>query len=62
MTHSGYRWILRPEGGHWRWMAVGRDDQAILAEGPARTRAEGAAFLARTMSLGVLTDQERLAV
>jgi hypothetical protein len=57
MNHSGYQWILRPEGDSWRWKAVGRDDQTVFAEGLARTRAEGAAFLARVMSLGVLDDR-----
>lgn len=54
MNHSGYRWTLRPEGEGWRWAALGRDDMTVVAEGLARTRAEGAAFLARVMSLGVL--------
>ncbi|MFC7379264.1 hypothetical protein [Brevundimonas sp. GCM10030266] len=52
--HEGYQWILRPQDGQWLWRAVTRDGQAVLAEGLARTRAEGAAYLARTMSLASL--------
>lgn len=58
MTPPGYDWILRPEGDAWRWKAVGRDDGATLVEGVAGSRAEGAAFLARAMSLGVLNQME----
>lgn len=54
MHHSGYQWSLRPEGDRWRWMAVGRDDRAVFAQGVAPSRAEAAALLARAMSLGVL--------
>jgi hypothetical protein len=54
MDPAGYQWILQPEGDAWRWKAVGRDDGAILVEGVAGTRAEGAAFLARAISLGIL--------
>jgi len=58
MNGSGYSWTLRPDGDRWRWMAVDRDDQTVLTQGVARTRAEAAAFLARAMSLGVLNQQE----
>lgn len=61
MHHSGFKWSLRPESGHWRWQAIGRDDGQIVAEGLARTRAEGAAWLARTLSRAVATDDDRLA-
>lgn len=57
MNYSGYKWTLRPEGEGWRWAAIARDDATVLAEGMARTRAEGAAFLVRAMSLGVLAEQ-----
>lgn len=60
MNGSGYSWTLRPEGDHWRWMAVDRDSQAVLTQGLARSRAEAAAFLARAMSLGVLAQREAL--
>jgi len=53
MHHSGLKWILRPERGQWRWQAVGHDDGRVLAEGLARSRAEGAAYLARTISVAV---------
>lgn len=52
--HQGYHWTLRPQDGKWLWRAVTRDGQAVLAEGIARTRAEGAAYLARTMSLATI--------
>ena len=58
MNGSGYSWTLRPDGDQWRWMAVDREDQTVLTQGVARTRAEAAAFLARAMSLGVLNRQE----
>ena len=61
MNGSGSSWTLRPDGDQWRWMAVDRDDQTVLSEGVARTRAEAAAFLARAMSLGVLAGQEAAA-
>lgn len=57
MGHAGYRWSLRPEGDRWRWAAIGRDEGVVVAEGVARSRAEGAAFLARFMSQSVLGDQ-----
>jgi hypothetical protein len=60
MHHSGFKWTLRPEGPAWRWQAIGRDDGRIVAEGLARSRAEAAAWLARTMSLAVVAG-ERLA-
>lgn len=56
--HSGFHWKLRQEGDGWRWQAVGRDDGRVVLEGLARTRAEGAAYLARAMSLAV-ADAER---
>ena len=55
--HQGYQWILRPQDGKWLWRAVTRDGQAVLAEGLARTRAEGAAYLARTMSLATVANE-----
>ncbi|MBX9460347.1 MAG: hypothetical protein KL785_03795 [Brevundimonas sp.] len=58
MIPSGYDWILRPEGDGWRWKAIGRDDGAVLVEGVAGSRAEGAAFLARAISLGVLSQMQ----
>ena len=58
MNPPGYHWILQPEGDQWRWRVVGRDDGRLLTEGVACTRAEGAAFLARAMSLGVLRQME----
>lgn len=58
MQHSGFSWVLRPEGDLWRWQAVGREDREVFAEGLARSRAEAAAFLVRAMSLGVLADLE----
>ena len=61
MGPPGYDWILQPEGDQWRWMAVGRDDGCVLDEGLAGTRAEGAAFLVRAMSLGVLRQMEAVA-
>lgn len=57
--HQGYQWILRQQDGQWLWRAVTRDGRAVLAEGFARTRAEGAAYLARTMSLATLVADER---
>ena len=54
MTSPGYDWSLQREGDQWRWRAVGRDNGLVLVEGLARTRAEGAAYLACAMSLGVL--------
>lgn len=61
MTPPGYEWILQPEGDHWRWKAIGRDDGRILDEGLAGTRAEGAALLVRAMSRGVLHQMEAVA-
>lgn len=61
MTPPGYDWILQPEGDQWRWMAVGRDNRVVLVEGLAASRAEGAAFLARAMSLGVLRQTGQVA-
>jgi hypothetical protein len=61
MEHDGFRWSLKPEGGQWRWQAVGREDGRVAAEGLARTRAEGAAFLARAMSLAIITQEGRFA-
>lgn len=61
MTPPGYDWILQPEGDQWRWIAVGRDDGVVLVEGLSQSRAEGAAFLARAMSLGVLRQSEAAA-
>ena len=61
MNPPGFDWILQPEGDQWRWKAVGRDDGLVLIEGLAGTRAEGAAFLARAMSLGVLRQMETVA-
>mgnify|MGYP001627301477 CR=1 FL=1 len=55
MEHAGYRWSLTREGAQWRWRAVERDRNIVLVEGVAASRAEGAAFLARAMSLGVLS-------
>ena len=61
MNPAGYHWILQPEGEQWRWKAIGRDDGHVLDEGLAHTRAEGAAFLVRAMSLGVLRQTEGVA-
>jgi hypothetical protein len=60
MNGSGYSWTLRAEGDQWRWMAVDRDDQTVLTQGVAHSRAEAAAFLARAMSLGVLNQREAM--
>lgn len=51
MRHSGYHWTIRSEGDRWRWRAVGADDGGLLVEGLARSRAEAALCLARTVSL-----------
>ena len=58
--HQGYQWILRQQDGQWLWRAVTRDGRAVLAEGLARTRAEGAAYLARTMSLATLAGHDQI--
>lgn len=55
MDHAGYKWSLTREGAGWRWRAVERDKDIVLVEGVAASRAEAAAFLARAMSLGVLS-------
>ncbi|HEV2082515.1 MAG TPA: hypothetical protein VGR32_08670 [Brevundimonas sp.] len=57
MNHAGFKWSLRPEGDRWRWAALGRDEGIVVAEGFAKSRAEGAACLARFMSQSVLGDQ-----
>lgn len=61
MGHCGFHWSLKPEGDQWRWQAIGRDTGVVVAEGLARTRAEGAAWLARTMSLAVVEPEARVA-
>jgi hypothetical protein len=61
MNHSGFKWSLKPEGDHWRWKAIGRDTEDVVVEGVARTRAEAAAYLARTMSLAVIGDASQIA-
>lgn len=57
--HTGYHWILRRYDGDWLWKATCPDGR-LLAEGTARTRAEGAACLARVMSLATLAAEEGL--
>lgn len=54
MGHPGYRWSVVEEDGRWRWRAVDRDCGTVMMEGVADSRAEAAAWLARTMTLGVL--------
>jgi len=54
MGHPGYRWSLQAEGDKWRWRALDRDRGSVMMEGLADSRAEAAAWLARTMTLGVL--------
>ena len=56
MDHAGFKWSLRPEGDRWRWSAIGRDEGTVVAEGVAKSRAEGAAYLARFMSQSVLGE------
>ena len=56
--HSGFHWKLRPEGDCWRWQAIGRDDGRVVVEGLAGSRAEGAAYLARAMSMAVAQAEE----
>ena len=51
--HSGFHWKLKPQGDRWLWQAIGRDDGQVVVEGLARSRAEGAAYLARAMSRAV---------
>lgn len=58
MQHAGYHWSLQPEGEQWRWVARGREDQAVFMEGLAPTRAVAAAFLVRALSRGVLNQAE----
>ncbi len=55
MAYAGCRWVLREEGAAWRWQARARDADVVLAEGWARSRAEGAACLARSMALLALS-------
>lgn len=54
MEQTGFKWVLRQAGSQWEWQAIGRDDGVVHASGLAGSRAEGAAYLARTMALGVL--------
>lgn len=54
MQDAGFQWSLKPEGGKWRWSAVGREDRKVLVEGLANSRSEAAAYLARAISLGVI--------
>jgi hypothetical protein len=61
MAHCGFLWSLKPEGDQWRWQAIGRDSGLVVAEGLARTRAEGAAWLARAMSVAVAMPEARAA-
>lgn len=55
--HRGFHWSLRPEADGWRWRALAAEGDRIVIEGVARTRAEGAAYLARAMSLAVLEPE-----
>lgn len=59
--HSGFKWSLRPEGDQWRWQAIGRDTGVVVVEGVAKTRAEGAAWLVRTLSLAVAQSEGPIA-
>ena len=62
MGHAGYRWSLAPEdGGKWRWQAIDRDRGTVFLQGLADSRAEAAAYLARAMTLGVLTGRDGVA-
>lgn len=54
MGHPGYKWAINIEGGQWRWRVLDRDQGTVMSEGLADSRAEAAAWLARTMTLGVL--------
>jgi len=58
MGHPGYIWSLAREGAKWRWRAVDHDHGTVFLQGLADTRAEAAAYLARAMSLGVLTQSD----
>ena len=61
MMHAGYKWSLKEDAGQWRWQAIGRDDQTMLVQGVARTRAEAAACLVRAMARGVICEQSAVA-
>lgn len=61
MTHAGYKWSLKEEDGRWLWAAIGRDDQQVLVEGVAASRAEAAAFLIRALARGVLGEPDQVA-
>lgn len=61
MSHAGYKWSLKEDAGTWRWQAIGRDDQTVLVQGVARTRAEAAAYLVRAMARGVIGEQTQVA-
>ena len=60
MAHAGYKWSLKEDAGAWRWQAVGRDDQTVLVQGVARTRAEAAAYLVRAMARGVIGEPTKV--
>lgn len=53
MQHAGYRWSVSREGDQWRWQAMGREDETIFMQGLANSRAEAAACLVRTLTMGV---------
>jgi len=56
MSHSGYRWTLRPQGDAWRWQVEGRDGAEPVEGGLAPTRAAAAALLIRAIARGVTAD------